>query len=353
MFTNTNIVATGAYFPSDIVRNSDFLDRQFLKKDGSPISKPTAQIIEKLKEITTIEERRYANGINTRHMAFKASVQAIERSGIDKESLGGIIIAHNFGDIQPGDTQGHLVPNLAARGKNDLGIKNPKCFAYDVLFGCPGWLLGMDLAHQNIICGNASSVLVVGVELLSRVVDPHDLDAMLFGDGAGAAVVTADNSESKKGILGYDSRSDCGDELDYLKMGKPIVGDDEKLYINMAGQSVFKYAVNNVPKLITETLKHLQIPFEHVSHFLFHQANGKMIQAMGRQLAELNDSPCIDDKTPMILEKLGNTSVATIPTLLDMMLTGRLDDHTINEGDIAVMASVGAGMHANCLVYKF
>ncbi len=352
MYTNSVIQTTGAFIPKGRVKNKEFLSNTFLNRSGERIPKSAAEIIEKLHEITSIEERRYACGQSTRDMASGAAANALEHSTFDRESLGGIIVAHNFGDIQPDEHQGHMIPNLAAKVKHDLGIKNSKCFAFDVLFGCPGWLLAMDQAHHYIQSGAAASVLVIGVESLSRVLDPHNIDSMLFGDGAGAALVVAKEEHEKRGILAYQSVSDCGEELEYLKMDKPLQGEDPHLYISMTGRSVFKYAVNNVPLVITECLNSLSIKLEEVGQFLFHQANAKMIEAIGMQLAKLHEQTGLGSRVPIILQKLGNTSVATIPTLLDMMRSGELSDYPLKDGDIAVMASVGAGMHANCLVYK-
>ena len=353
MNINAVIESTGCYIPGEVVKNEDFLDREFLTKTGQPFPKSNAAIVEKLGEITAIEERRYEVKGNTRHMASEAGRAAMQATDFDPETLDGIIVAHNFGDIQPNESQGHLIPNLAAKVKHDLGIRNSRCFAFDVLFGCPGWLLAMDQANQYIQNGAARAILVVGVESLSRVVDTSDVDSMLFGDGAGAALLVAEESEDIRGIIGYDSFSDCGEELEFLRMESPIASEEDRLCISMTGRCVFKYAVNSLPEIITSSLNELSIPIENVSQFLFHQANGKMIEAIGRKLMELNGDVPIMDKVPVIIQKLGNTSVATIPTLLDLILNNKLDKHRVGEGEIVVMASVGAGMHANCLVYKF
>lgn len=353
MLTNSIIESTGSYIPNDVISNQYFLDRNFLDDNGKVIPKENSAIISKLEEITQIKERRYENKLSTVGMASNAAEAALAKSSILRESLGGIIVAHNFGDIHPKNTQGHMIPNLAARVKNQLGIKNSKCFAFDVLFGCPGWLLAMDQAHQYLQNGVTDSIMVIGVESLSRVVDPNDIDAMLFGDGAGAVILKAEKSEQKKGILAYESYSDCDEEVEYLTMDHSRSGEGKELYIKMIGRSVFKYAVNKVPQVITDCLKSLSIPLQEISNFLFHQANGKMLDAIGSKLSELNDAESIQEKVPITLDWLGNTSVATIPTLLDMITRKEMNGFSFEKGDKVVMASVGAGMHANCMVYQY
>ncbi len=335
------------------MENKDFEEYTFLDKSGNEIPKSTHAIISKMKEITHIEERRYAGEMDTRSMASKAGEAALDKIGFDKEELGGIIIAHNFGDVHAGENQGLFVPNMAAKVKHDLKIKNSKCFAYDVIYGCPGWLLAMDQAHQYIKNGVVSSVLVIGVDSLSGVVDPNDIDSLLFGDAAGAVLLAGVMEQERRGILGYESHSDCGEEIEYLTMSKPIVGDEDKRFIRMNGRSVFKYAVSHVPEVINECLSSCRIPFKKVSKFFFHQANGKMLETIGQKLAESNEVKELNGKVPTNLQKTGNTSVATIPTLLDEVLDGLQPTHSLKEDDIVVLASVGAGMHANCLVYQF
>ncbi len=353
MNVNSIITSTGSYIPEEVIPNEAFHSHRFMDKSGIPIPKPTKAIVQKMEEITTIKERRYAGKVSTSKMAANAGSNALDKVGFDREALGGIIVAHNFGDILCGQTQGQLIPNLAARVKHELGIRNSKCFAFDVLFGCPGWVLAMDQAHQYLQNGITESILVIGVETLSRVVDPNDVDGMLFGDGAGAALLTAEKSESKRGILGYQSHTDCLDEVEFLTMSKPIAGDGDNFFIRMNGRNVFKYAVSKVPLVVNECLKKTNTNFEDVKHFLFHQANGKMLEVIAQKLAELNNSESILDKTPMNIQYFGNSSVATVPTLLSSVLNGEFPAHKIEEGDIAVMSSVGAGMHSNCLVYQF
>ena len=138
------ITGTGSFRPSIIIENSNFEKNTFLNTDGSIIEGPNEVIIEKFKSITGIEQRRYAKKeLNTSDLGHLAAAKAIENAGIDKETLDYIIFAHNFGDVSPGKIQGDTLPSLATRVKHKLDIKNPKCIAYDMLFGCPGWIEGV------------------------------------------------------------------------------------------------------------------------------------------------------------------------------------------------------------------
>ena len=281
--------------------------------------------------------------------------EAVEHAGVDKETIDSIIVAHNFGNMVHGDRAHHLIPNLAALVKHKMGINNPGCSAYDVLYGCPGWVLGMHQAQQAIATGYAKCVLVVGVEVISRILDPHDMDSMLFGDGAGAAIVAAQESEEKKGILHYSNVTHCGEEVEYLAMGTSYNEEsDLGTTVKMKGKNVYRYAVNEVPEVISACLAKLGIPLKRIAKILVHQANEKMLMAIGEKLYQKHDLHVnLCDRIPISLRETGNASVATIPTLLDKILRDEMPEHHIHPGDMVVMASVGAGMHANCLVYQF
>ena len=191
------ITGTGSYIPPKSVKNDDFLENEFYDKDGTILDKTNRDIIDKFFEITTIAERRYASdNLQTSDIASYAAVEAIKTANIDKEELDYIIVAHNFGDTHKENTRMDAVPSLAARVKHKLGIINPDTVTYDILFGCPGWLQAAIQADYLIKSGDASKVLVIGAEILSRVSDPHDRDSMLYSDGAGATVFEARESES-------------------------------------------------------------------------------------------------------------------------------------------------------------
>lgn len=356
-YLNSVIIGTGSYLPEEVIENSYFLNHKFYKNDGSKVTKPTEQIVQKLQDISGIESRRYAGkDSDTVTLAVKASQAAIADSGIDKEKIDGVIVAHNFGNMKHGHQSSLLLPNVAALVKNQLDIKNHRCFAFDLLFGCPGWVQAMIQAHQSIATGAATNVLVVGVEILSRVVDEHDLDSMLFGDGAGAVILQAQEGDTRKGIICSNTYSHCLADADYLNMGISYNQDEEKsdMFIKMNGRNVYRYAVTHVPDLISECLEKNNMDISEISMFLFHQANAKLIKAVGDKLFKQEDYNGEYEKlVPITLQHTGNSSVATVPTLLDNVMKDELKDFKINDGDKVLMAAVGSGMHANCLIYQF
>ncbi|MEO8934763.1 MAG: ketoacyl-ACP synthase III, partial [Xanthomarina sp.] len=171
------ITGTGSYIPNNIERNEDFSLHEFLNEDGSSINHENEVIIKKFKAITGIGERRYAEDhLTTSDLAFFAAKKAIEDAKINQEELDYIIVGHNYGDVKHNTEQSDTVPSIASRVKHLLGIKNPKCVGYDLLFGCPGWNEGLIQANAFIKSGIAKKCLVIGAEALSRVVDKHDRD---------------------------------------------------------------------------------------------------------------------------------------------------------------------------------
>jgi 3-oxoacyl-[acyl-carrier-protein] synthase-3 len=350
------ISGIGSYFPSRRVTNQDFLNHEFYTREGKKVEKSTENIVEKLRQISGIRERRYiGEEQDSASLAAEAARNALADAGMDGESLDGIIVAHNFGNILPGSSTGHLIPNLAAVMKGRLGISNPKIFAYDILFGCPGWLEAMIIAHQYLLNGRARHILVVGVEVISRILDPHDMDSMLFGDGAGAAVLSAVEEPGQGGVLSHLTFSHCNEELDFLRMGPSNNPEAEAMLSpKMNGQKVFRYGIEHMPKLINECLEMAEVSVHDVSKFLFHQANEKMILRIAENLlANQEVHGSASDLVPINVHYTGNSSVATIPTMIDLIKRGMMENHSIHEGDITVMASVGAGMHCNCMVYQF
>ena len=195
---NSKITGTGCYIPTVIQENANFLKHQFLNEDGTLIDSQNDVIIDKFKTITGIEERRYASeDYSTSDIAFFAAQKAIEDSGVNPEELDYIILAHNFGDVKSAAIQSDILPSLATRVKHKLQIENPNCVAYDILFGCPGWIQGVIQAEAYIKSGIAKKCLVIGTETLSRVIDQHDRNSMIFSDGAGACVIEAKENINK------------------------------------------------------------------------------------------------------------------------------------------------------------
>lgn len=354
--TCVTITGTGSYIPKRKVANSDFLNHTFYDENGTPYERSNKEIIQKFEEITGIKERRYAeDDILASDMAAAAGGQALDDSGIDPETLDYIIVAHNFGDVRADNIKVDMVPTLASRVKEKLGISNPGCLAYDLPFGCPGWLQGIIQANCFIKSEEAAKALVIGSETLSRVCDPHDRDSMIYSDGAGATVIELKESSEPAGILAWSGRTDTEMQAYYLTMDtscKPDCNNDT-LYLKMKGRKLYQYALSHVPDVVKTSLDKAGYHIDDVHKVLIHQANAKMDKAILQRILKLYERTEIPESImPMTIEKLGNSSVATIPTLLDLIRRKKLDGHVIEPGNILVFASVGAGMNINSLVYK-
>tara|TARA_B110000902_G_scaffold54680_2_gene63660 strand:- start:5477 stop:6541 length:1065 start_codon:yes stop_codon:yes gene_type:complete len=352
---SSKIIGTGSFIPGIKVKNAAFLASHFLNDDGSDFPSENEVIIDKFKKITGISERRYAKAeYKTSDIAFFAAQKAIEDANIDPEELDYIILAHNFGDINQGTIQGDMLPSLATRVKYRLGISNPNCVAYDILFGCPGWVEGVIQAQAFIKAGIAKKCLVVGAETLSRVVDKHDRDAMIYSDGAGACIV-AETADQEAGILSHASQTFAKEEAYFLYFGKSFnKSEEEKVrYIKMYGRKIYEFAITNVPAAMKTALDKSGIAIESVKKIFIHQANEKMDEAIVKRFYRLFKTPVPEGVMPMSIHKLGNSSVATVPTLLDLVLKGNIENQEVKKGEVAIFASVGAGMNINAIVYRF
>jgi 3-oxoacyl-[acyl-carrier-protein] synthase-3 len=350
---NVKITGTGSYIPDVIEKNENFHQHEFLNTDGSSINSTNEVIIEKFKAITGIGERRYVdNSLNTSDIAFYAAQKAIDDAKIDQEELDYIIVAHNYGDVKHNVEQSDTVPSVASRVKHLLGIKNPKCVGYDMLFGCPGWIESVIHANAFIKSGIAKKCLIIGAETLSRVIDKHDRDSMIYSDGAGAVVIEASNNEG--GILTHESATYALDEAHFIYFGETNNQEisDKRRYIKMYGRKIYEFALNNVPAAMKSCLDKSGVEITDVKKILIHQANEKMDEAIVKRFYKLYGMKMPEDIMPMTIDKLGNSSVATVPTLYDMILKGKMNGHSINKGDILLFASVGAGMNINAIVYK-
>ena len=348
------LTGVGSYIPDRVEKNSDFQKHEFLYEDGSTFDQSNTVIIEKFKAITGIAERRYIHSeLNNSDIAYLAAVKAIEDAKIDPEELDYLIVAHNYGDVLHEDLQSDTVPSLATRVKHKLRIKNPKCVAYDVLFGCPGWIEAVIQAQAFIKSGIARKCLVIGSETLSRVVDKHDRDSMIYSDGAGAAIIEA--SEEEGGILAHESATHSFEEANFIFFGKSNNRDleDPRRYIKMHGRKIYEFALSHVPAAMKTCLEQSGKSITDVKKILIHQANEKMDEAIIKRFYRLFNMSAPDGVMPMSIDKLGNSSVATVPTLLDLILKGKMKDQSIKKGDIVIMASVGAGMNINAIVYQF
>lgn len=351
---NIKITGSGSYIPELTIKNTDFSNHVFLNDDGSPFAYLNEEVIEKFKGITGIQERRYAEPhLNSSDLAFFAAQKAITDANIDPETIDYIILAHNFGDVKPNTIQTDVLPSLATRVKHKLRIKNPKCVAYDILFGCPGWIEGVLQANAFIKSGMAKRCLVIGTETLSRVVDVHDRDSMIYSDGAGASIL--EPSDDDTGLLAYESATYAHDEAYHLFFGNSFNKDldPDVRYIKMNGRKIYEFALSRVPQAMKDCLDKSGVSIDEVKKILIHQANEKMDEAIVNRFFKLYDRPTPDGVMPMSISFLGNSSVATIPTLFDLLITGRIEGQQISKGDVLVFASVGAGMNVNAFVYRY
>ena len=348
------ITGTGSYIPCIIEKNEDFYNHEFLNADGSSINSTNEVIVEKFKAITGIQERRYvkADLLNS-DIAFFAAQKAIEDGEIDKESIDYIIVAHNYGDVKHNTEQSDTVPSIASRVKHLLKIENPKCVGYDLLFGCPGWIEGVIQAKAFIASGIAKRCLVIGSETLSRVIDKHDRDSMIYSDGAGAVIVEESNEEG--GILAHETATFTLDEAHFIYFGETNNPEitDQRRYIKMYGRKIYEFALTNVPLALKTCLDKSGVSIKDVKKILIHQANEKMDDAIVKRFYKLHGMTMPEGIMPMTINILGNSSVATVPTLLDMILKGQLENQEINKGDVIMFASVGAGMNINTIVYQY
>jgi 3-oxoacyl-[acyl-carrier-protein] synthase-3 len=355
--TKSIIVGTGSFIPEKIVLNRDFLNNEFFDVDRKPFDKTNEEIIEKFEKITGISERRYVteDQVNS-DIAYYAARDALESSSIDPESLDYLICAHNFGDVKMENRRSDFVPSLAARVKEKLRIKSPGTVCYDLAFGCPGWLQGMIQADYFLKSGDAQRAMIIGTETLSRISDPHDRDSMLYADGAGATILESGpkSGAQDSGILSHAVRSDTLEHAYMLRMDESYKpdGNDDNLYLKMMGHRLYEYALKTVPLVVKQSIEKAKLKLREIKKVLIHQANEKMDESILNRINDLfREKIDIHEIMPMTISWLGNSSVATLPTLLDLIMKGK-HNHKLEKGDVIVFASVGAGMNVNAMVYR-
>ena len=352
------ITGSGSYIPPHKQANVDFASHAFYGEDRQALTTPPLEVIEKFRQITGIEERRYTTGnLNASDIGGLAAKAALIDSGADPESIDQIIVAHNFGDVVNDTIQTDVVPSVANHIKHYLSIRNPDCVAYDIVFGCPGWVQGLIQADAFFKAGIAKKALVIGTETLSRVIDMYDRDSMIFSDGAGAVVMEyLETGIDGRGILGAAAKSFSGKELEYINLGGSYYpGSDPRIrFIKMKGRKVYEFAMMQVPTAMKECLDKCDVPIHALKKVFIHQANEKMDEAILKRMYQLYgiDEPPANIM-PMSIHWLGNSSVATVPTLYDLVCKGQLAPHELTAGDIILFASVGAGMNINSVCYRY
>jgi 3-oxoacyl-[acyl-carrier-protein] synthase-3 len=313
------IIGTGSYAPEKVLTNDDL---------SKIVETSDAWITER----TGIKQRHVAApGENTSDMALRAAVRALEMANTRPEDLDLIIV----GTISPDMP----MPACAAFLQHKLGAK--KSFAFDISAACAGSLFGLSVASQYISTGAVKRVLVVGVELLTRIVDWSDRNTcVLFGDAAGAMVLGPSDDE-KRGIISTHLHTD-GSQTDILCIpgggsAKPLDEEGVRLKLNkvsMQGREVYKFAVRSLTDAVKEALAHNNLGAGDVTHVIAHQANLRIIEAV------LDRTGLPIDKAWINIDRYGNTSSASLPMTLDEAnRAGRL-----KEGDTIVMMAIGAGM---------
>ncbi|MFV0289420.1 MAG: 3-oxoacyl-ACP synthase III family protein [Mangrovibacterium sp.] len=355
----TVIKGTGSCIPSRVIKNDHFLTYDFYDPaTKAKFDRPNEEIVTKFQEITNIKERRWLTDdqVNS-DLATIAARKAIEDAKVDPETIDFIIVAHNFGDVAFGRTNVDAMPSLANKVKFKLGIENPNCTCFDQISGCPGWTQAMITANAYIKSKTFNRGLIIGTDTLSRVSDPHDRDSMIFADGAGACIVEGKASDEPIGIIAHATRSDVNPYADLLVFG-PSLNPDYKgkdQFIKMAGHRLYVYALKHAPQLVKDSIDKAGLELKDIKKVLIHQANEKMDEAILKGLFNLYGEKHVpfSEIMPMTIEKLGNSSTATVPTLLDIIVRGKMDDHVIREGDYICLCSIGAGMNINSIIYKW
>ena len=332
------------------------MNRTFYDAEGKKLTKSNEEVIRKFSDITGIFERRYVtDDLVASDIAYFAAKEALDSANIDGETLDYIIVAHNFGDIKADNRRSEFVPALASRVKQRLGIKNSNAVGYDLPFGCAGWLQAMIQADFYIRSGAATRILVIGAETLSRIADPHDRDGMIYADGAGAVIVEARESKTPVGILSHCAHTYATEHAYVLRMGASNNPDypENHLFLKMQGRLLYEHALKEVPQVVKESIERAGASIGDIDKILIHQANTKMVDSiLKRLLEEYGIKKLPENIMPLTISWLGNSSVATLPTLYDLLIKGKLENYVLKKGSTIVLVSVGAGVNINSMVYK-
>lgn len=311
---NAHILGTGSFLPEKIVTNFDLAER---------VETNDEWIVSR----TGIRERHIAVEESTAEMAAAAARRALSDADMGAEELEMILLATVSSD--------HIVPSAACEVQAMLGAKN--AVAIELNAACSGFVFALNTAQAYVRAGIYTKILVIGVETLSKLVDWSDRSTcILFGDGAGAAVVTA---AQEAGILDFIQFSDGEKGEALLCDAKPLCNlfasrEQEQKFVKMDGQEVFKFAVRRVSESIDQLFSRNHLEAGQIDCYILHQANARIIQSVAKHLKE--DIA----KFPMNVERCGNTSGASVPILLDELnRAGRL-----KRGDKVIMSGFGGGL---------
>jgi 3-oxoacyl-[acyl-carrier-protein] synthase-3 len=323
----SRISGTGHYCPEKVLTNFD-LEKMVDTSDEWIVTR------------SGVRERRIAAPEEaSSDLALAASEGALSSAGVSAQELDGIVVGTVSGDM--------LFPSTACILQDRLGAK--KAAAFDINAACSGFIYGVTMAHSLISCGQMNKVLVVGVEVLSKIIDWKDrATCVLFGDGAGAAVL--EPCEAGTGILCTYMKSDGSlSDLLHLPAGgsrrpataETIARGDH--YIKMKGDGVFKYAVRAMEDASHEVLERAGLTVDDVDIFVPHQANIRIIDAVQSRLG------IPSDKVVVNLDRFGNTSSATIPIAFDEAVkSGR-----VRKGDLVLFVAFGGGLTWGAVLLRF
>lgn len=312
MIYRSQLVGFGGYLPKRILTNDDLT----LMVDTSD---------EWIRERTGIRERHIVSeGETCVSMAVEAARQAIKYAGMSVQDIDAIIVATCTPD--------KIFPSTAVEIQKALGIK--KAFGFDVSSACAGFVFGLSVADNFIRCGQAKNVLLIGSEVYSRILDWKDRrTCVLFGDGAGAVVLSAVNTETERGILGCYLHTD-GQYADLLYVeGTPAKFQDQ-CFLRMKGQEVFRHAITKLSEVIEEALNDHNLIYRDIDWLVPHQANLRIISRMG---AKIKLPP---ERVIVTVDRHANTSAASIP----LALNEAVRDNRMKKGDLIVIEAIGGGL---------
>ena len=312
---------------------------------GGPGNERTFKTIEDYLELGSRDLVIHINDHEQEDM-MEVAEYLLPNCSVDKESLNSIVVVH------------YLVhkPSLAHKVKVGLKIKNPNVLTFVLYFGCPGALQAMIFADTMIKRGKIKIALIIGAEILSRVVEKIDPDMLLYGDGAGAVIVGAVESEVPVGMLFHKVRCDTLNQQAFMIwMGKsylPSHPDPDELFLKMFGTRVHKHALTLIPPMIKDALKEAGLKIEDIAKMVFHQPNPLMLKEIALRTYAQFDLLVPDGIMPIIGDTHGNPSVASILLLLDLIYKNKLKGHSFKSGDIIMVLSIGAGMSINIAFIK-
>ena len=322
----TKILGTGSCFPEKVLTNKD-------------LEKMVDTTDEWITTRTGIKERRISVDEPTSVLGMKAAEKAIEMAQIDKDEIGGIIVATFTPDT--------IMPSAACVIQNLLGIQN-NSFAFDMAAACTGFIYALSVADSMIKSGLADKILVIGAERISPIVDWTDRNTcVLFGDGAGAVVL---GKSDEPGFRSFHIHADGSANrlLTLDALGNNFMANRKNINIEenllkMKGNEVFKIAVRAMAEATAKAVESSGLKYEEVDFFIPHQANLRIIDAAAKRIN------LTYDKDIVTLDKFGNTSSATIPTALDIAVR----DGRIKRGANIVSAAFGGGLTWGSMLFTF